>query len=694
MFRTLKLTACLTLIAVAGIDSTQAQVLDAGNTTTFAIDSSGNIVQWGQDIGLTNPKPTLSDAIAVVGGSQHALALRSDGTLAAWGGNPIFTPDPGFVPPSLTSGTFTAIAAGADTSFALRANGTVAAWGRDETSNGTVVTTANGLSNVAAISASGDQFAVLKQAGTVESYGFTSTGTGPDLSGGSPSSSGISPSTITGAVAISAGNNHGLALLNNNTVAAWGNLPAGDPENIAGVTGAAAVAAGSDFSLVLRSDGTVFAADPSGSYAGLTALSNVVYVTAGSFHSYAVQADGSIRGFGSSGNGQINSTITDALSLPTTARWASGTSGDYLNSHRWAQGIPSTANSDAIFDSGGSYNVNFGNNAQARSLAVSGGGNVTFNQNANSFNAGSSISVSGTGTSLTVTGSGSGSQLTATSLTNSATLAVSAGSTINATSISNSGLISVVTGGQLATSGTIANSGSLQNSGAVSGDISGSGSVTNSGTITGNLTTTGSVVNNGTITGNVTTTGAGVLSGSGTVSGSGLTSNGGVLAPGNSVGVINGADWEFGSGGTFHFEINDATGTAGGPDGWDALVLTGTLNITATPSNRFLIDLDSLTGTSPGNAANFDSGTNYSWAFVTANAITGFAADLFAINSTGFTNGTDGGWFSVSQSGNSLFVNFTSLTAIPEPSSLAILTLGGLGFAAYKRRRQRRLSLS
>lgn len=693
MFRKLKLAAGLALFAAIGFDSADAQVLDAGNTSTFAIDASGNVVQWGQDF-VSNPKPTLTDAISVVGGSQHALALRSGGSLVAWGGSPIFSPDPGFVPPSLTSGTFTAIAAGADTSFALRADGSVAAWGKDDTSNGNVVTTANGLSNIAAISASADQFAVLTRTGTVASYGFSSTTAGPELPGGGgpPPSTGINPGTISGAVAISAGNNHGLALLNNSTAAAWGTVSSTDATNIAGVTGAAAVAAGSDFSLVLRSNGTVFAAGPSTSYSGITALSDVVYVTAGSFHSYAVRADGSIQGFGSSGNGQINSSITDTLNLPTTASWASGTSGDYLNSHRWAQGIPSTAKSDAIFASDGTYSVNFGNNAQARSLAVSGGGNVTFSQNANSFNAGSSISVSGTGTSLTVTGAGS--QLTATALTNSATLAVSAGSTVNAPTISNSGLISVATGGQLATSGTIANSGSLQNSGAVSGNISGSGSVTNSGTITGNLTTTGTVVNNGTITGNVTTTGAGVLSGSGAVSGAGLTANGGILAPGNSVGVFGGANWEFGQAGTFHFEINNATGTAGGPSGWDLLALTGTLNITATPTSRFLIDLDSLNGASMGPAANFNSGNNYSWAFVTATSITGFAADLFAINSTGFTNVTDGGWFSVSQSGNSLLVNFTSLTAIPEPSSLAILTVGGVGFAAYKRRRKSRLSVS
>jgi len=644
VYQVVKLASVLVVNLLVVVERANAQVLDAGFTTTYAINSTGNIVSWGQAFGPPNGAiPAISDAIAVTGGQEHALALRSNGALAAWGGSPVISPNPGVVPVNAT-GTYTAIAAGNNTSFALNSNGTVFAWGTANDNNN-VVANANGLGSIQAISAGGTHFLALNNSGDVVARGRLN---GVDAATSVPA--------ITGVAAISAGTDHALALHNGGTVSAWGNNSAGQT-SLPAIGNAVAISAGGTQSLILRSDGTVQAAGQLSSYDGIQNQTNVVYVTAGSFHSYAVRSDGTILGFGTSNNGQINTTVTNALNLPTTATWSTASSGDYLNSHRWEQGIPSTANSNAVFGESGTYSVNFGNDAQALSLSVSGGGNVTFNQNANDFNAGSSINVSGTGTSLTVTGTGAGSELSATSLTNSATLAISTGSTVTAGSISNSGLISVATGGELASGGAFSN--------------------------------TGTIVNNGTITGNISTSGTGVLSGSGTVAGTAVTANGGVLAPGNSVGVVNGTNWEFGQAGTFNFEINDATGIAGGPSGWDALVLTGTLNITATSGNPFIVDIDSLSGVAAGNAANFNPASNYSWAFVTANAITGFAADLFSINSTGFTNGTSGGSFSISQSGNSLLVNFTSsITAVPEPSSLAILTIGGVGFAVYKRRRK------
>ena len=72
MFRTLKLAACLALFAANGFDSADAQVLDAGNTSTFAIDASGNVVQWGTSFPVPPGRPfpsTPHNAVAVVGGT-------------------------------------------------------------------------------------------------------------------------------------------------------------------------------------------------------------------------------------------------------------------------------------------------------------------------------------------------------------------------------------------------------------------------------------------------------------------------------------------------------------------------------------------------------------------------------------------------------------------------------------------------
>ncbi len=68
----------------------------------------------------------LSNAVAVAAGSYHSLALRSDGTIAAWG-NHIFGQTN--IPAGLSN--VVAVAAGAYHSLALRSDGTVVAWGNN-----------------------------------------------------------------------------------------------------------------------------------------------------------------------------------------------------------------------------------------------------------------------------------------------------------------------------------------------------------------------------------------------------------------------------------------------------------------------------------------------------------------------------------------------------------------------------------
>ena len=84
---------------------------------------------------------TLTGVVAVAGGGYHSLALRSDGTVVAWGyngdgelGNGLLTSraTPGLVKDISGVGPLTgvvAIAASQESSMALRADGTVVAWG-------------------------------------------------------------------------------------------------------------------------------------------------------------------------------------------------------------------------------------------------------------------------------------------------------------------------------------------------------------------------------------------------------------------------------------------------------------------------------------------------------------------------------------------------------------------------------------
>ncbi len=162
------------------------------------------------------------------------------------------------------------------------------------------------------------------------------------------------------------------------------------------------------------------------------------------------------------------------------------------------------------------------------------------------------------------------------------------------------------------------------------------------------------------------------------------------LAPGNSTGTMTAGATTWANGGAFQFEINDATGTAGSTsNGWDLFTPT-TLALTAT-SGQFTIAINSLTsGQVGGVAQNFDASTSYSWLFVDAgSAISSFSASIFAINTTGFLNTTNG-TFSIAQgSGGDNDKLYLTYSAVPEPSTYTALAgLGALGLVATRRRRR------
>ena len=167
-----------------------------------------------------------------------------------------------------------------------------------------------------------------------------------------------------------------------------------------------------------------------------------------------------------------------------------------------------------------------------------------------------------------------------------------------------------------------------------------------------------------------------------------------VLAPGNSPGTMTfTAGLVLDPGGTLDFEVQNATLGAG--TGYDLVRISGgLLDITATSASPFTIRVLSLNlaGTT-GNAANFSSSNGYSWMLYegnTASGINGFSADKFALDLSGFTNSMGASIFILTQgtsvSGNpAIFLNFT---AVPEPSTYALMALG-LGAAVLVRRRRR-----
>lgn len=167
-----------------------------------------------------------------------------------------------------------------------------------------------------------------------------------------------------------------------------------------------------------------------------------------------------------------------------------------------------------------------------------------------------------------------------------------------------------------------------------------------------------------------------------------------IISPGNSPGTASTGNQTWGANGSYVWEVNDATGTAGADPGWDLVSGTGTLTISATSSDKFTIYVTSLTlGNTSGDASNFDPSSNYQWLIADfANPVSGFSSDLFNIDVTNFTNLTSPGSSFAVVLGNDptiiggdnsqLYLTYT----IPEPSTWVMLGLG-LGLLLFRRKR-------
>ncbi|HEY8598297.1 MAG TPA: S-layer homology domain-containing protein [Thermomicrobiales bacterium] len=292
--------------AVPGLGGVTAVAVGRAHTLALA---GGTVYAWGSNAFDQLGAPTsasgcssgfpcsaapvqvtgLSGVKAIGAGKSHSLAVLNDGTVRAWGQNgsgglgdgsttrratPVQVKGVGGVG---VLGDIVAVTGGEGHTLALAADGTVYAWGQNaqgqlglgtsDTASHTTPAQVPGLSDIVAVSAGYRYSLALKNDGTVWAWGQNidgelgngSLGTGNCACVATPAP----VSGLAGVVSIAAGEGHGLAVLQDGAVRAWGANGSGQvgvaspttvttPVQVPGLTGAEAVAGGARHSLVLR----------------------------------------------------------------------------------------------------------------------------------------------------------------------------------------------------------------------------------------------------------------------------------------------------------------------------------------------------------------------------------------------------------------------------------------------------------
>jgi alpha-tubulin suppressor-like RCC1 family protein len=295
-------------VPVSALGLNFVTAVSAGRRHTLALLTNESADAWGSNMagqlgnggtGSLVPYPVAIEGLkgvkALAAGANHSLALLSDGTVMAWGGNESGQLGDGGtaesdVPvrvPGLSE--VTAIAAGNEYSLALLSDGTVMAWGTNDQgqlgdgklASSDVPVAVSGLSGVTAIAAGGEHALALLSDGTAmawgnDEFGQLANSSVPVRGGGEEggeetrfSDVPVAVEGVSGATAVAAGLHHSLALLSGGTVLAWGADAAGQlgdgsiaheqeaPVPVSGLTGVTAVAAGGEHSMALLSGGGV-----------------------------------------------------------------------------------------------------------------------------------------------------------------------------------------------------------------------------------------------------------------------------------------------------------------------------------------------------------------------------------------------------------------------------------------------------
>ena len=306
--------------ALAGVDTFSD--VSAGGFHSLAVKTDGSLWAWGQNYygqlgtgmrssqqSASNPIPEriMEGVTAVSAGQYHSLALKSDGSLWAWGKNHFG---------EIGDGTYTGVQPGT-TTYA----------------NNDKLTPVKIMDNVTFISAGDDHSMAIKKDGSLWAWGKNTDG---QLGDGTIVNRTTPVKIMDGAASVSAGSNHTMAVKTDSSLWVWGSNLRGQLGD--GTTSArhspvrilnsvASVSAGRYCSMFIKTDGSLWASGwnnngqlGDGTRTDRTApvkiMDNAAKLSAGHSHSLAIKTDGSLWAWGSNYSGQLGDGTTSARRVP------------------------------------------------------------------------------------------------------------------------------------------------------------------------------------------------------------------------------------------------------------------------------------------------------------------------------------------------------------------------------------------
>ncbi|MBM2815382.1 MAG: C-terminal target protein [Ignavibacteria bacterium] len=378
------------------------------------------------------------------GGAQHTLAIKSDGTLWAWGGNAYGQLGDGTItdkntPVQIGSGTnWVKVSCGGAHTLAIKSDGTLWAWGRNiagqlgdgtTTDKSTPVQIGTGTNWVVVSCAYGHTLAI-KNDGTLWAWGWNIAG---QLGDGTlvNKSSPVRIGSGTNWALVSCRGSYTLAIKSDGTLWAWGDNDYGQlgdgtiidrisPVQIGSGTNWETVYCGGQHTLAIKTEGTLWAwgennfgklgdgtSTQRNAPVQIGSGTNWLSVTCGDWHTIAIKNDGTLWAWGNNSYGQLGDGTTTNQNSPvqigTGTNWSYIVTGGFFN-----LGLTNISISTGMINGNGLYR---GNNLNVTFNVVG-----TFNTNntftaqlssangsfANSVNIGTYISTSSSTINCTV----------------------------------------------------------------------------------------------------------------------------------------------------------------------------------------------------------------------------------------------------------------------------------------------------